>query len=293
MGSSCRCRALGAGALVVLVSLVAGCLSPAHEAAGKGDIEKMRSLLAAGGNVANQTNADEDTPLHLAAENGHRDMVKLLLDNRADIEARDSEGMTVLHRAARFGQRDCVEELLSAGASVDARIEKPEAFIPPEVPTPFLMQVFLRDYYMPNRRVRGGTALHLAACSSTWAIRRRTPDHAADVVRLLLEHGADINAQDASGATPLFLAIIPGLRTRERTSEAIELLLARGADPNVPTRHHVGALHMAVALRNVPLVRLLLEKGADPNAADIGGVTPAKMASGQIKDLLRQCGGKD
>ena len=62
------------------------------------------------------------TPLHVAAASDHQDMVKLLVDNGANVEASTSgENQTPLHYAARNEAVQCVKTLLAYSAEIDAR----------------------------------------------------------------------------------------------------------------------------------------------------------------------------
>ena len=119
--------------------------------------------------------AARDEALQGAAMFGRADMVKLLLEAGADVEARDEFGDTALHEAAKRGHAAVVKLLLEAGADMEARDES------------------------------GDTALH-EAVSDSWVritIKRggSVESHAA-VVKLLLEHGADVEAKDEDGWTP-------------------------------------------------------------------------------------------
>eukprot|EP00808_Paulinella_micropora_P014274 g80261.t1 len=58
------------------------------------------------------------TSLITAAAGGHTDMVKLLLDNKAEIDVQDGEGYTALHRASSHGYTDVIRELQLRGANV-------------------------------------------------------------------------------------------------------------------------------------------------------------------------------
>ncbi len=69
----------------------------------------------------------DETPLHDAATDGHKEVVKLLLANRADVNAKDNDGLTPLHEAASQPQKgvleykDVVELLLANKADVNAK----------------------------------------------------------------------------------------------------------------------------------------------------------------------------
>ena len=108
----------------------------------------------------------------------------------------------------------------------------------------------------------------------------------ADILSLLLEHGADVDERDAS-QTPLHRALYFG------KLEAVRFLLDRGADINA--RHDLDwtPLHFAVRgeVKDIQIVRLLLEHGADVNARDGRGKTPSHFTIQQeILDLLSEYG---
>jgi Ankyrin repeats (3 copies)/Ankyrin repeats (many copies) len=109
------------------------------------------------------------------------------------------------------------------------------------------------------------TPLHKAAASGS-----------TDVAKLLLDHGAKVDARDFLGATPLSWAATGGHKN------VATLLLARGALVNARTRAdetsvHPAAetpLHLAAASGNKEMVALLLARGADVNARNGDGQTP-------------------
>jgi|GEM_PF-5028316 FOG: Ankyrin repeat len=89
---------------------------------------------------------------------------------------------------------------------------------------------------------------------------------------LLLRAGADMNAQNNRGETLLHQAA-------ERDNLALaEALLARGAAPSLRNREGRTPLHLAVRQRNAALTTALMQRGADPDAPDLHGDTPARYA---------------
>ena len=90
------------------------------EACEKGNIEAVKQHLSAGADV-NVKGDGGRTPLHEAAFNRHKEVVELLIDKDADVNAMDElEGLTPLHFAAVFGQKEIAELLIAKGADVNA-----------------------------------------------------------------------------------------------------------------------------------------------------------------------------
>ena len=118
-----------------------------------------------------------------------------------------------------------------------------------------------------------------------------TPLHAAsrcghaDVVQLLLEHGANANAPDDRNCTPLLLASYGG------HVEVARVLLKHGVDMEVRDRNDWNPLEKASAERHVDLVRVLLEYGADANTKDMNNQISLYRARGEeIARLLLKHG---
>ena len=136
---------------------------------------------------------------------------------------------------------------------------------------------------------RGMRVLHIALAMPSEATV------AATLLDLLLNAGADVNAKDKKGMTPLFLAVAQDkfdaalklLQFKANASlqmddgstalfaaamkgnrKMMELLLEAGASENDVDRHGGTVLHVAVANQQIDAVRLLLERGADPNVAE-------------------------
>ena len=127
IGRLCRSPILRLAA-VLLVALLwsrAGFGGEIHDAASKGDLEKVKALLKDNPKVVFSlaTNKDEEgsTPLHFAALKGHLDVVALLLASKADVNAKNNEGSTPLHYAAVHDHKDVAELLLASKADVNAK----------------------------------------------------------------------------------------------------------------------------------------------------------------------------
>ena len=166
--------------------------SPVADAAMRGDVEAVRALIDEGADV-NEAQGDGMTALHWAARNRDGGLARTLLDAGAQVGAGTRIGQyTALHMAAEAGAGEVVEVLLGAGADPERAI-----------------------------LVGGGARpLHFAAGSGD-----------VRTVTALVAAGADIDATEESwGQTPLIFAASKG-----RTA-AVRALLEAGADPAVHTR---------------------------------------------------------
>ena len=113
----------------------------------------------------------------------------------------------------------------------------------------------------------GDTALHMAAA----AFHRRS-------AALLVQHGAVTRARNRRGAEPLHYAADANHWQPAAQVEVIQYLLSVGADPNAPDKSGVSPLHRAVRTRTSEAVRALLAGGARVNGRNGSGSTPLHLA---------------
>ena len=127
-----------------------------------------------------------------------------------------------------------------------------------------------------NKKIHGGTPLHIAAQGS-WR---------ADIVRALVEAGADVNAKNVNLYTPLHSAAVHG-ESGDESDEGVKALIESGADVNAKTsdwtQDQYTPLHIALgdtdsyALGSLDVIRTLIEAGADVNARSGQGYTPLRV----------------
>lgn len=184
-----------AGQILIAILFGAfGCRGNAavFRAASDGELESMRSLLAAGANV-NQREYEGETPLMYAAAAGRTEMVLFLLEMGADINAVSNNGETALVRAA--GDTATVRALLAKGADVELGAPLIRASYAGQLDT---VKVLLEKGANPNAEfLDGHTALIAAAVQSG----------SKDVVEALIAAGADVKHKNKQGKTAEMLAI--------------------------------------------------------------------------------------
>ncbi|XP_033887111.1 poly [ADP-ribose] polymerase tankyrase-2-like isoform X3 [Acipenser ruthenus] len=259
-------------------------------------------LLRKGANV-NEKTKDFLTPLHMASEKSHNDVVEVLLKHEAKVNALDHLGQTALHRAAHCGHLQTTRLLLSSGC--DPLIVSLQGFSASQMGNENVQQVLQEGVLIGNsdsdrqlleaaksgdsevvkklctlqnvncRDIEGrlSTALHFAAGYNRVA-----------VVEYLLQHGADVHAKDKGGLVPLHNACSYG------HYEVAELLVTHGAVVNVADLWKFTPLHEAAAKGKYEICKLLLQHGADPTKKNRDGNTPldlVKDGDTDIQDLLR------
>lgn len=166
-------------------------------AAAFGLIKIVGQLLENGIDIA-ATDEDGGTALHRAAENGHVDVVMLLLHKGADINfQKKKQRLTALHLAALNGHSAVVKSLLQEGAQADLQDDDGWTALHVAAWTGkiVVINVLLEFVDVHQQGKDGVTALHCAAGQG-----RR------DVVEMLIERGADVNTKDAYGWTALHWA---------------------------------------------------------------------------------------
>jgi len=186
-----------------------------HDVAKAGDLNNVKTLLKDNPQSVFSKDWDGQTPLHIAAANGHKDIEELLLSAKADVLDKDYNGQTALHYAAAKGFSDVAGSLVAHGAKVNAR--NYDGCMPLHLAAAKgnkdVAKLLLASGSDANAKDNGGyTPLHFAAQGGF-----------KEVVELLLANQATLNPRNWPGNTPLHLAVA------QHHEEVAELLRQRGA----------------------------------------------------------------
>ncbi|KAF5228396.1 hypothetical protein FANTH_14527 [Fusarium anthophilum] len=269
---------------------------PVNKAAQYGHKKCLEILLRHGFNPNIVTSTGE-TALISAIKAGRDDICKILLDNKADPDLTPENSNPPLIHAISMGDFGMVKLLIEHGATVDKREAPPDEGwsrtplnVAADWSEPEIFQYLLEKGADPNARDSDGIPVIGAAISVEhtnmvkWLVEanaelnvsyfesKSTPLHEAtaypEMVRLLIQHGADINKVNGDSQTALSVAV------SANHLETVQILLQESkTKPDLGTATIQRELRMAVVAGYTGVVEALLEAGADVNNVNEDGET--------------------
>jgi cytohesin len=223
-----------------------------------------------------------DISIWSVAADGNIEAVKQAIADGADVNVKDQNGRTPLQLAALRGHKEVAELLIAKGADVSAKSEIHGTPLDLAISGkhPKTADLLRKHGGKTTAWFKAGESIHIAASEGH-----------IEAVKQHIADGADVNAKDSNGMTPLLLAAWKGHKV------IAELLIANGADVNIANDGVVSqtALHVSIGANHKEIAELLIANGANVNAKDWYGLTPlncAIISLPEIADLLRKHGGK-
>ncbi|KAG8442174.1 hypothetical protein GDO86_011104 [Hymenochirus boettgeri] len=270
------------------------------KAAANGDSAKVEDLLKRQDVDVNGQCAGH-TAMQAASQNGHVDILKLLLKQNVDVEAEDKDGDRAVHHAAFGDEGSVIEVLHRGGADLNARNKRRQTPLHIAVNKGHLQVVkTLLDFgcHPSLQDSEGDTPLHDAIS------KKRD-----DILAVLLEAGADVTITNNNGFNALHHAALRGnpsamrvllsklprpwivdekkddgytalhLAALNNHVEVAELLVHQGnANLDIQNVNQQTALHLAVERQHTQIVRLLVRAEAKLDIQDKDGDTPLHEA---------------
>ncbi|XP_053244672.1 poly [ADP-ribose] polymerase tankyrase-2 isoform X5 [Podarcis raffonei] len=249
-------------------------------------------LLRKGANI-NEKTKDFLTPLHVAAEKGHNDVVEVVMKHEAKVNALDNLGQTPLHRAAHCGHLQTCRLLLSSGC--DPSIVSLQGFTASQMGNESVQQL-LQDSSPPEEHAEGTSKqkkCHGQLMVACFLRIEGVPLGNSEADRQLLEAAKagdvdtvkklctvqSVNCRDIEGrqSTPLHFAA-----GYNRVS-VVEYLLQHGADVHAKDKGGLVPLHNACSYGHYEVAELLVKHGAVVNVADLWKFTPLHEAAAKGK----------
>ncbi|MSR68915.1 MAG: DUF1573 domain-containing protein [Phycisphaerales bacterium] len=252
-------------------------------AAQQGDIVRVKALLAVAGTNVNQVDPDTGrTALHWAARENRGEIVALLIESKADINAQDRTGKGALTLAAETGSADATRRLADAGASLTNRDSIGG--------TPLTWACGLGTAETVEILLNKGADASIIDVNGLspliWAAGIGKPESVA--ILLSKNPNLDLNLKDGvTGDSALMRAV------RSGKLESVKLLIDAKADVNSVNKQGYSPMQLAALSGSPDKVKLLIAARADLNLKDATGRTALDLAqrrtdaSGEeIADLL-------
>lgn len=256
--------------------------SPLKMAASEGHAQILQLLIDKGAKLSTITAGQP--PLHAAAEEGQLEVVKMLLGMNADLAQVDEHGRTPLMYAAEEGQLSVVQFLVEKGSKVNQQDKQGRtaiSYAAGERQTEVVRFLLGKGADLTLLDENGNSALDFAARENAGEVVKillstkegakqlngnvsilvnASEEGALPVVRQLKEAGANVNAPDENGTTPLMAA------SEEGQEQVVQYLLSVGAEVNAKTKEAWTALAFAARENQPEVIQLLLAKKADLEA---------------------------
>ncbi|KAK4195491.1 ankyrin repeat-containing domain protein [Triangularia verruculosa] len=248
--------------------------TPLYHACLWGQHEVVDTLLQKGADPNMGSPEGKWCPLTLAVDDGFKTCVELLLAKGADPNTFSASG-TALRYAAVRGHTQICHLLLDAGARPNN----------PKDEVPILIQV-IQAFIEKNDLLdilallveRGATVNAQTSTGMSALMQGARQVNGVDILKLLLRHGANLELEDKDEHTSLYYAL------RGNNPATVRLLLEHGANPD-----HINNSQKCYILppfvHRPDLLRILLEHGADPNLPTPTGFPPLMYAAGLMQDV--------
>ncbi|KAF6027626.1 MIB1 [Bugula neritina] len=270
------------------------------KAAANGDVSKVEELIQTKEADPNGVFVGH-TALQAAAQNGHAEVVRVLVRNGCDLEIEDKDGDRAIHHSAFGDESGVIEQLHAGGADLNARNKRRQ--------TPLHIGVNKGHMSVVKTLLEVGCHPSLQDAEGDTPLHDTISKKRDDMLSVLLDYNADVTITNNNGFNAIHHAALRGNPSAMRTIltkctrkwvvnekkddgytalhlaslnnhvEVADLLVKVGeANVNVQNINLQTPLHLAVERLHTQIVRLLVKKKANLNIADKDGDTPLHEA---------------
>lgn len=265
--------------------------SEVHDAARSGNIEKLERILAPtngwfsqfnnylGGESVNSSDDDGNTPMHLAAREGHESIVDLLVNKGADVNVNNDNNYTPLHLAAIEGHESVVSLLVKKGADVNIQTKDWQTPLHLAARHGYIKIVKIltlngsdldatQRYRHDDERKKKGFLSGEQYTPLLYAVEGGY----VEVAEYLTENGANLSVLDSNGSTALHVAAFSD--DSSKFVKMAKFLIQSGLDINATDNSLRTPLHIAATQGSQKLALLFIKSGANIFVCDVRGDQP-------------------
>ena len=247
-------------------------------------IEMVKLLVEFGADI-NAKNNKLKTPLHFAADLNHEEIVSLLIELECEANCEDSLTESPLHLAVNRRNSKVTEMLLQYGLAVNQKCCREET-------TPLHVAAAVasgsESVHIPQLLLQHGADREAknALGETPLASAAETKGGNFSLVQLFLLEGSSADAKDKFGKTPLMKAVRNAVITGY--TNIVEVLLEHGGSVNTTDQHGRSPLHFIPSCAGVEVCQLLLDYGPDVNLSDDNGETPLHVAASGNPEIVER-----
>lgn len=237
-------------------------------AANLGHFEAVKVLIEKGANISIRSKGNE-TALSNAIQSSKKNksqIIKYLIDHGADVNDTTSYGDTSLIRACEDGEIELIKYLIAKGADINQKGSLGA--------TPLHEAARNGHLEIVKLLIENGAEISAKGYGNETPLFKAARGGYLQIMKLFLENGADIEAKDSRDNTPLMFAAWEG------KTQAIELLLDQGAEIHAKNNLNWNALMQACEQGHHEAAHLLIERGSDLDVVEKEhGMTPLMVAA--------------
>jgi ankyrin repeat protein/CRP-like cAMP-binding protein len=253
---------------------------------GQGDEERLMAMLKYGDVDLFVKDELKRTPLHVAASAGHYSLVKMLLEDKADVAAVDAMNNTPLNDAVRHKQDDVADLIRKSHASQKYKVAGAAMGVE------MCVAAFAGDVEQIQRLIRNGVDPDVADYDGRTALHLSTCEGRVEVVTYLLSAKCNITCKDRFGGTPLEDAVRHNFNL-SNASQVQALLRDHGASLMQSETNYTIKMCCAAWEGNLDVVKVLAENKVDVGMGDYDNRTPLHLSAcaghtSVIEYLLKQ-----
>ena len=225
-------------------------------ASSKGNLEQLENLFAKLPNISALTKYGYslDTPLHIASQNGHAEVVEFLIEKGLDVNIQNKDGVTPLYEACKNGHSNVIKILIKAGVDATNTLAKYEFL---SYNTPLHIASVNNHPETIKILLEAGIDVDIIDSCGITPLHEACRFNKIQAIEELIKAGANVNlTNDDEGKTPLHFC------SKNGDFRRIKKLIEAGADLNLTDKKGKTPLDYAILSGNIEAVKTLLSYGA-------------------------------